>query len=63
MLTRLTISFSEEERRALEIISRIEFRPLREQIRYMVRVDLERRGLISPHPKPEPIFEQGINER
>jgi hypothetical protein len=48
MFARLTIHFSEDERKALEEISLRELRPLKEQIRFIVRADLERRGLLAP---------------
>jgi hypothetical protein len=45
MLRKLTITFTPEEREALDRLARAEFRPVKEQVRALVRAEAERRGL------------------
>lgn len=45
MIQRMTISFSPEERRALDELARTELRPVKDQVRLLVRQEAERRGL------------------
>jgi hypothetical protein len=50
MLERLTINLSENEKQALEIIATSEMRNLREQARFILRQEFERRGLLKSDP-------------
>ena len=45
MLTKLTISFTPEERRGLQEMAETEMRPPKEQLRWVLRRELQRRGL------------------
>lgn len=47
MLKRLTITFSSDEREALDRAAQQELRPVKEQARYLLRCELARRGLLS----------------
>lgn len=47
MLSRLVITLNEAERNALQAIAASELRDMREQVRFILRSDLERRGLLS----------------
>ncbi len=46
MLERLTINLSTAERLAVEALAKSELRSIREQIRLIVRHDLQQRGLL-----------------
>jgi hypothetical protein len=45
MLKRLTITFTPDEREALDRLAKQELRPVKEQVRLLVRSEAERRGL------------------
>lgn len=47
MLTRIVIPLEVEERRALDMLAVRELRDPREQVRFILRAELERRGLLS----------------
>lgn len=47
MLTKLTIFLSDKEREALQVISDLEMRGLREQARFIIHQDLVHRGLMT----------------
>jgi hypothetical protein len=47
MLNRLTVSFTAEESEALERMSMEDFRPPKDQIRWLLREEAQRRGLLS----------------
>lgn len=49
MLERITIQFSTEERKALEVAAMADLRTIHEQARFLIRLGLELRGLL-PHP-------------
>jgi len=57
MLQRLTISLSRLEQQALETIAAIELRDMRDQARFILRQELERRGLlvIETQANPAPV--------
>lgn len=55
MLTRLVISISLEESRALAQVAFQELRPVREQARFLLRSELARRGLLPSDPPHEPL--------
>jgi hypothetical protein len=59
MYARVTITFSEAERKALEDVSRLEMRPLKEQVRFIVRADLVRRGLL---PQKDQQDKKGVED-
>lgn len=46
MESRMTIVLSDQEREALRAISQRELRPMRDQARFLLRSELERRGLL-----------------
>lgn len=46
LMTQIKISFSDDDYEALVQMARADYRPLREQIRYLVRQEAVRRGLI-----------------
>ena len=46
MLQRLTITFDRDERQALDAIATSEMRPIKDQIRWIIRQEAERRGLL-----------------
>jgi K+-sensing histidine kinase KdpD len=46
MLERITINLTGLERQALEAVARAELRNIREQARFTLRQELERRGLL-----------------
>jgi len=48
MAQRLIITFSDEETRALEDLARAELRPVRDQLRLLVREEAKRRGVWQP---------------
>jgi hypothetical protein len=48
---RLQIYLAEDERQALQRLAISEMRSLREQVRFVIREDLSRRGLLSPDPE------------
>ncbi len=51
MLERLTINLSQLERQALEKIATVELRDLRDQARFILRQEFERRGFLTvKHP-------------
>jgi hypothetical protein len=61
---RITISFTEQERRALVKLAEADMRPLPDQVRFLVRSEAERRGLwpervasLAEHPfhPPQPV--------
>jgi hypothetical protein len=47
MITRLTISFTPEERQVLQAMAETDTRPPKEQVRWLLRQEAERRGLLS----------------
>lgn len=47
MLERLTINLTSQERKALQIIADSEMRDIRDQIRFLLRNELESRGLLT----------------
>jgi hypothetical protein len=47
MNTRLTVPLDQAEREALHKAAQAEMRPLREQARWLIRQELERRGLLT----------------
>lgn len=60
-MQRLKILISERELAALEAAARIDLRPIPEQARYLIRTELQRRGLF---PEPEPAQEtEGQHDR
>lgn len=44
--TRITITIAAEERQALQTMARKEIRPLKDQIRYLLRQEAVKRGLL-----------------
>ncbi len=46
MQSRLTVTLSDQERKALRIVAESEMRALNDQARYILRRELERRGLL-----------------
>ena len=46
MLKRLTISFTPEESRALQRMVETDFRPPKDQVRWLLRREAEKRGLL-----------------
>jgi hypothetical protein len=46
MVTRLTINFTPEERKALQRMSETDFRPLKDQVRWLLHEEAKRRGLL-----------------
>ena len=65
MLERLTINLTTQEREALESIAKSEIRDLREQARYLIRLELERRCLLLVQEDnktiPKPSVEMGLD--
>ncbi len=53
MLTRITLDLEHEEREAMQVLARQELRGLKEQIRYVIRQEVQQRGLLqmNQHPK------------
>jgi hypothetical protein len=47
MITRLTVSFTPEERQALQAMAETDIRPPKEQVRWLLRQEAKRRGLLS----------------
>ena len=45
MITRLTVSLSTEEGVALSEMAHVDFRPPKDELRWLVRAEAERRGL------------------
>ena len=54
MLQRLTINLSKPEQEALERIAAIEIRDMRDQARFILRQELERRGFLQEDPQTNP---------
>ena len=52
MLTRLTISFTPEEREALQAMAESDFRPPKDQLRYLLRQEARERGLLPTADRP-----------
>lgn len=52
MLQRLTINLSKPEQEALEKFAAMELRDMRDQVRFILRQDLERRGFLQPSNSP-----------
>lgn len=52
-MTRIVIPLDTDERRALSLLAASELRDPRLQVRYILRNELERRGLLEPQPIPE----------
>jgi hypothetical protein len=48
MLERITVRLSTDEREALQILAKAEMRDYRDQARFIIRKDLEERGLLQP---------------
>ena len=46
MITRLTISFTPAEREALRSMAEIDFRPPKDQLRYLLCQEARKRGLL-----------------
>jgi hypothetical protein len=57
MLTKLTITFSPEEREALDRLAQVEVRPVKDQVRVLVRSEAEKRGLW-PNPQRQPVSQR-----
>ena len=54
MLPRLTISFEPEEQLALQRMAEEDFRPPKDQLRWLLRQEAQKRGLLSvQHEHPE----------
>lgn len=53
MESHMTIVLSDREREALRAISQRELRPMRDQARYLLRAELERRGLLQEAAGPD----------
>lgn len=53
MLRRLTISFTEEERNALQQMAEYDFRPPKDQMRWLLRQEAQKRGLLLAHDTQE----------
>jgi hypothetical protein len=66
MLERLTINLSRNEKQALETIATAEMRNLREQARFILRQELEKRGLLQAEvfalPEADPLNFKGIRD-
>jgi len=45
VLTRLTLSFTPDERAALQRIAEADFRPPKDELRWLLRQEAQRRGL------------------
>lgn len=60
MLTRITVYMTRQERDALSCIARDEMRDIREQVRWLLRLELERRGMLSQEHTSEPIPTQAL---
>lgn len=54
MIARIQIYLAEDERAALQDIAAHEMRGLREQARFIIRSELERRGLLTEKPAADP---------
>jgi hypothetical protein len=52
MYTRMTVTFAEEERKALQAMAERDFRYPKEQLRYLLRAEAERRGLLPATEQP-----------
>jgi hypothetical protein len=64
MSTRLTITMTQEEREALARLAQADVRPVKEQLRYLLRSEAERRGLwptAPARPAREGCAMQGLN--
>jgi hypothetical protein len=61
MFERLTINLTSQEREAIELIANSEMRDLRHQIRYVLRQELESRGLL-PSDKDQIISDPKNNK-
>jgi len=48
MQSRLTVTLSDQERKALRVVAELEMRTLNDQARYILRCELERRRLLLP---------------
>jgi len=53
MSSRFVISFNQEERQALEELARQNYREVRKQMHYMIRIELERLGLLDKPDRPQ----------
>lgn len=62
MMRRLTITFTVRERAALEALSKQELRPMKEQVRHLVRAEAQRLGLW-PEDDPTPAGDGARGER
>ena len=51
MLKRLTITFTPDEREALDRLAQTDVRPVKEQVRFLLRAEAERRGLWPMTPR------------
>jgi hypothetical protein len=58
MFSRMTISLSEDERAALVQMAGNEFRRPQEQLRYILRTEAQKRGLLNTHERA-PAAKQG----
>jgi len=63
MLERITLNLSSNEKQALQIIAEMEMRGLRDQARYIIRDELERRGLLVENANHENQCQKVENEQ
>jgi hypothetical protein len=61
MLSRLTISFTPDETKALRRLSEMDFRPPKDQVRWLVRQEAKRRGLWLPDDAQDQQVEEGCD--
>lgn len=54
MVTNMTIPMNEDERTALRTLAREAMRPTRDHIRWMLRTELHRLGMLAPDSTPTP---------
>lgn len=59
-MIRLQVSLDHDEARALAEIAYADLRDVRDQIRYIVRQELERRGLLPDEQSQAPLECQGV---
>ena len=54
MIQRLTISFTPDERKALQAMAEKDFRPPKDQLRWLLREEAQRRGLLPAKQEARP---------
>jgi hypothetical protein len=60
-MSKITILFTDEEQAVLEVLARQQVRPVKEQVRFLVRAEAERQGLWPVDDAARPATErQGV---